>query len=135
MGEEHRQTPQRTRRGFTKEFKRLCCIWSTGGMPKPLLAEGSDRQSQLVERGGNSKACWLLDRELVVVAPNVLHQGMPGQHDREVSCRQSRWSDPNTANAQPRPPPAFMATMATLKRPGTSGDSDVPEKPAWNEEG
>ena len=51
-------------------------------MPKPLLAEGSDRQSQLVERGGNSKACWLLDRELVVAAPKVLHQGMPRQHDR-----------------------------------------------------
>jgi hypothetical protein len=39
----------------------LCYIWSTGGMSKPLLAEGSDRQTQLVERGGNSKACWLLD--------------------------------------------------------------------------
>jgi hypothetical protein len=53
-----------------------------GGMPKPLLAEGSDRQGQLFERGGSSKACWLLDRELVVAAPKVLHQGMPGQHDR-----------------------------------------------------
>jgi hypothetical protein len=51
-------------------------------MPKPLLAEGSDRQSQLVERGGNSKACWLLDREFVVAASKVLDQGMPGQHDR-----------------------------------------------------
>jgi hypothetical protein len=61
---------------------RLCCIWSTGGMPKPLRAEGSDRQSQLLERGGNSKACWLLDLEFVVAAPKVLHQGMPGQHDR-----------------------------------------------------
>jgi hypothetical protein len=60
----------------------LCCIWSTGGMPKPLLAEGSDRQSQLGERGSNSKACWLLDREFVVAASKVLDQGMPGQHDR-----------------------------------------------------
>jgi hypothetical protein len=58
-------------------IRRLCCIWSMGGMPKPLLAEGSDRQGELVERGGNSKACWLLDRELVVAAPKVLHQGMP----------------------------------------------------------
>src|SRR5215211_497201 len=59
-----------------------CCIWSTGGMPKPLLTKASDRQSKLVERGGNLKACWLLNRELVVAAPKVLHQGMPGQHDR-----------------------------------------------------
>jgi hypothetical protein len=42
-------------------------------MPKPLLAEGSDRHSQLLERGGNSKACWLLDRQLVVAAPKGLH--------------------------------------------------------------
>lgn len=61
--------------------------------------------------------------------------GQAEAQDGEVSCRQSRCSDPNTANAQPRPPPAFMATMATLKRPGTYGDSDVPQKPAWNEEG
>jgi cold shock CspA family protein len=60
----------------------LSCIWSTRGMPEPLPAEGSDRQSQLVERGRNSKACRLLDRELVVAAPKVLHQGMPSQHDR-----------------------------------------------------
>jgi hypothetical protein len=46
-------------------------------MPKPCPAEGSDRQGQLVERGGNSKACWLLDRELVVAAPKVLDQGVP----------------------------------------------------------
>src|SRR5215216_5785269 len=59
-----------------------CCIWSTGGMPKSLLTKASDRQSKLVERGGNLKACWLLNRELVVAAPKVLHQGMPGQHDR-----------------------------------------------------
>jgi hypothetical protein len=51
-------------------------------LPNPLLAEGSDRHSQLLERGGNSKACWLLDRELVVAAAKVLHQGTPSQHDR-----------------------------------------------------
>jgi hypothetical protein len=58
------------------------CMWSTSGVPKPLPAEGSDRQGQLVERGGNSKACWFLDRELVVASAKILHQGMPGQHDR-----------------------------------------------------
>jgi len=26
--------------------------------------------------------CWLLDRQLVVSAAKVLHQGIPGQHDR-----------------------------------------------------
>jgi hypothetical protein len=64
------------------EVQGLCCVWSTGGMLKPCPAEGSDRQGQLVERDGNSKACWLLDRKLVVAAPKVLHQAMPGQHDR-----------------------------------------------------
>jgi hypothetical protein len=51
-------------------------------MPKRSPAEESHCQDQLVERGSYSKACWLLDRELVVAAPKVLHQGMPGQHDR-----------------------------------------------------
>jgi transposase len=37
MGEEHRQTPQRTRRGFTKEFKRgaVELVRSTG---RPIAA-------------------------------------------------------------------------------------------------
>src|SRR4029453_12854868 len=59
----------------------LCRIWPTGGMPKPLLAEGSDRQSQLVERGGNSKAYWLLDCQLVVPAANVMDEGVSGDRD------------------------------------------------------
>src|SRR5215216_7586228 len=60
-----------------QQLGRLCCIWSTGGMPKPCLAEGSDRQGQFVERGGNSKACWLLYCELVVATPKVLHKACP----------------------------------------------------------
>jgi len=47
----------------------------------PLLAEGLDRQSQLLERGDNSKACWLLDCQLVVAAAKVLDEGVSGDHD------------------------------------------------------
>jgi len=50
-------------------------------VPKSLLAERSDRQSQLVERGGNSKACWLLDCQFLVAAANVLDEGVSGDHD------------------------------------------------------
>ena len=64
-------------RASPQGHSRLCCIWSTGGMPKPCLAEGSDRQGQFVERGGNSKACWLLYCELVVATPKVLHKACP----------------------------------------------------------
>ncbi len=59
----------------------LCCIWSTGGMPKPLLAEGSDRQSQLVERDRHPPGRRFLDRELVVPAAKVLDEGVSGDHD------------------------------------------------------
>ena len=52
-----------------------------GWHAKPLPAEGSDRQGELVERGGNSKACWLLDRKLVVAAANVLDEGVSGDRD------------------------------------------------------
>ena len=68
-------------RASPQGHSRLCCIWSTGGMPMPLLAEGLDRQSQLLERGDNSKACWLLDCQLVVAAAKVLDEGVSGDHD------------------------------------------------------
>jgi hypothetical protein len=42
---------------------------------------GSDHQGQLVERDGNAQTCWLLDRELVVSVPQVLHQGVPCHRD------------------------------------------------------
>jgi hypothetical protein len=43
--------------------------------------------------------------------------GQAEAQDGEVSCRQSRCSDPNTANAQPRPPPAFMANYGDPEAP------------------
>jgi hypothetical protein len=45
------------------------------------LVFGSDRQGQLIERNRHPPACQLLDRQLVVAAPNVLHEGMSGDHD------------------------------------------------------
>jgi hypothetical protein len=37
------------------------------------LTIGSDRQGQLLERDGQPPARWLLDRQLVVSTPQVLH--------------------------------------------------------------
>jgi hypothetical protein len=34
-----------------------------------------------VERDRHPPAYWLLDRQLVVASPNVLHKGTPSDHD------------------------------------------------------
>ena len=52
-----------------------------GCMPKPLPAEGSDRQGKLVERDRHAPSHRLLDRELVVASSQILHEAMPGNHD------------------------------------------------------
>src|SRR5829696_9037542 len=39
---------------------------------------GSDHQGQFVDRHGHSPVRWLLDRQLVVSAPKILHQGVSG---------------------------------------------------------
>ena len=50
-------------------------------MPKPLPAEGSDRQGKLVEGDRQAPSHRLLDRELVVASSQMLHEAMPGNHD------------------------------------------------------
>lgn len=48
-----------------------------GYMPKPLPAEGSDRQGKLVERDRQAPSHRLLDRELVVAPSQILHEAIP----------------------------------------------------------
>jgi hypothetical protein len=55
----------------------LCCVWSAHGRLTPCPNPGSDRQGELVERDRHALVHWLLDRELVVPASQVLHQAMP----------------------------------------------------------
>ena len=50
-------------------------------MPKPLPAEGSDRQGKLVERDRQAPSHRLLDRELVVASSKVLDERMAGGED------------------------------------------------------
>ena len=45
--------------------------------PKPLPAEGSDREGKLVERDRQAPSHRLLDRELVVASSQILHEAMP----------------------------------------------------------
>jgi hypothetical protein len=41
----------------------------------------SDRQGQLVERDRHPPVHRLLDRQLVVPSADILHEGMPDDHD------------------------------------------------------
>ena len=53
-----------------------------GWHAEAVSSQGSDRQGQLVECDRHPPGHRFLDRELVVAAPKVLHQAMPGLHDR-----------------------------------------------------
>jgi tetratricopeptide (TPR) repeat protein len=57
---------------------RLVDGWHAEAVPSRGIR--SPRPARRTRR--QSKACWLLDRKLVMAAPKVLHQAMPGQHDR-----------------------------------------------------
>jgi hypothetical protein len=62
-------------------FLGRCCVLAAHCMLKPRPRPLSDRRSQLVERNRHPPAPRLLHRQLVVTAPNVLHERMAGDHD------------------------------------------------------
>jgi hypothetical protein len=58
-----------------------CCIASTHGRLKPRPPPGSDHQGQLVERDSQPPVRQRFSGQLVMSAPNVLHQRMPNDDD------------------------------------------------------
>jgi hypothetical protein len=60
-------------------------------MPKPLPAEGSDRQGKLVERDRQAPSHRLLDRELVLASSQMLPKPCPASTILALrSCLSSR---------------------------------------------
>ena len=63
------------------EAKWGCCVTARRDTLEPRPPPGSDGQRQLVERGGHPPIRRLLSGQLVVSAPDVLHERMPHDDD------------------------------------------------------
>ena len=74
----------------------LCCVWSAHGRLTPCFHPGSDRQGELIERDRHPLVHWLLDREFVVPASQVLYEAMPGDHDpgAAILLEAPHWTKP-----------------------------------------
>jgi hypothetical protein len=74
-----------------QEIDGRCCIAPTQGVLELRPRPGSDRRGQLIERDGHPPVRRVLDSQLVVPAPNVLHERVPGDHDfGTASCLSPR---------------------------------------------
>ena len=66
---------------YKELVERRCCIALAQGVLKLRPRPGSDRRGQLIERDGHPPVRRLLDSQLVVPAPNVPHERVPGDYD------------------------------------------------------
>jgi hypothetical protein len=66
-------------------FRWRCCVWLAAGTQIPSHGHAVDRHGQLVERDHDPSAHRLLDRQLVVSAPQMLDERMPADHNPGVS--------------------------------------------------
>jgi Transposase DDE domain group 1 len=60
---------------------RRCCICLVRGVLRPPRGLASDRQGQLVECDRHPPGHRFLDGQFVMATPQVLYEGMPGDHD------------------------------------------------------
>jgi len=79
--------------------------WADSGHAEAAtVGRGSDRQGQPVERDRHPPAHWLLNREFVVAASDILHEGMPGDDHPGTAVLLA-----SAHRSQPRLQPAVVA--------------------------